>query len=124
MANPNIVNVSNIYGVTTTIYTITTGTSYDTFVLNPANSGKIYKINTILFCNRSTGQSRQIFCDLVQNSDGSTISTLIHGVNLPPKSNFILTSKSAMIYVPEDRDLRTRATDNSVSVICSYEEIS
>ena len=124
MANPNIVNVSNIYGVTTTIYTITTSTSYETFVTNSANSGKIYKINTILFCNRNNSNSRQIFCDLVQNSDGSTISTIIHGVNLPPKTNFILTSKSAMIYVPEDRDLRTRATGNDVSVICSYEEIS
>ena len=124
MANPNIVNVSNIYGVTTTIYTITTSTSYETFVTNSANSGKIYKINTILFCNRNNANSRQIFCDLVQNSNDDTISTIIHGVNLPPKTNFILTSKSAMIYVPEDRDLKTRATGNDVSVICSYEEIS
>tara|TARA_B100000424_G_C22767580_1_gene413523 strand:- start:141 stop:509 length:369 start_codon:yes stop_codon:yes gene_type:complete len=122
MANPNIVNVSNIYGVTTTIYNINFG-QYEAFVTNSVNSGKIYKINTILFCNRDNSNSRQIFCDL-QDTNSNIISTLIHGVNLPPRSNFILTSKSAMIYVPEDRVLKTRATGNSVSVICSYEEIS
>tara|TARA_B100002019_G_C21274145_1_gene604196 strand:- start:8281 stop:8655 length:375 start_codon:yes stop_codon:yes gene_type:complete len=124
MANPNIVNVANIYGKTS--YQSSLTTSNQVLVTNNPNSNKIFKINTIIFCNRGAGASNQIYCDLTQHTGGSTLSTLVHGVNLPPRTNFVLTSKSAMIYLPEDRDLRVRvgSTSSAVDVVCSYEEIS
>ena len=49
MANPNIVNVTAIYGITT--YLTPSGTSAVVLVANPANSGKIFKINQLTAAN-------------------------------------------------------------------------
>ena len=52
MANPNIVNVTTIYG-TTTYYT-PTGTTAVVLLANTASSGKVYKINQIVAANTTT----------------------------------------------------------------------
>ena len=49
MANPNIVNVTTIYGTTT--YLTPSGTSAVVLLPNAASSGKVYKINEIVATN-------------------------------------------------------------------------
>lgn len=121
MANPNIVNVSSIYGKTEYLHNI--GTSNSTIVTNTANSNKIFKINTILFTGRSG--SVTITCEMYVNSTNTLATTLCSNINIPADTTFILTSKSAMLYLTEDRDIRVRAgSANKIGVVVSYEEIS
>jgi len=49
MANPNIVNVSAIYGTTT--YFTPSGTTAVVLLPNAASSGKVFKINQIVAAN-------------------------------------------------------------------------
>jgi hypothetical protein len=49
MANPNIVNVSAIYGTTT--YFTPSGTTAVVLLPNAASSGKVFKINQIVASN-------------------------------------------------------------------------
>ena len=120
MANPNIVNVANIFGKTDFLHNITTTNS--TVTTNSASSNKIFKINTILFCARVEST---VTCEMFVNSTNTLATTLCQNINLPTNTTFVLTSKSAMLYLPEDRDLRVRSSsDNNIGVVISYEEIS
>jgi hypothetical protein len=49
MANPNIVNVTTIYGNTSSVSLTTT--SATSLVSNAASSGKVFKINSIVAAN-------------------------------------------------------------------------
>ena len=49
MANPNIVNVTSIYGQTT--YAALTTTITTVLLANSAASGKVFKINSIMVAN-------------------------------------------------------------------------
>ena len=67
MANPNLLGISNVVGVTTNIVIGTTevGTGYQT-VLSNAESGKVYKIVSILAANKTT--SNYCRCQLKHGS--------------------------------------------------------
>ena len=64
MANPNIVNVTTIYG-TTTYYT-PSGTSAVVLLPNAASSGKVYKINQIVVAN-TTGTAANATVSIYTN---------------------------------------------------------
>tara|TARA_B100001057_G_scaffold403520_1_gene415865 strand:+ start:83 stop:460 length:378 start_codon:yes stop_codon:yes gene_type:complete len=125
MANPNIVNVSSIYGKTEYLHNLSDGGGSHTHTLvnNLSNSGKILKINTLMVC--AVG-SRQVFV-AVYNGTGTTLqSRIIHGTSVERGSSLVLISKSAMMYLPEDKSIKIGQTNgnNSLEFICSYEEIS
>jgi hypothetical protein len=121
MANPNIVNVTTIFGKTFT-NTITTGNVIQ--VANPASSGNVFKINSILITNNFNNDST-ISLEL-NNADGTgTAVRLANVITVPSNSTLVAIDKSTSFYLEEDTSIKANTTiSNSVQLAISYEIIS
>lgn len=118
MANPNIVNVSTIYG-NTAIQSCTTATT--SIVSNPSSSNKILKINSLSVANINTVSS-SVSVEL--NQAGANVF-LARSVVVPANSALVVMGKDSAIYLLENHSIQITAAANSVMhAVCSYEEIS
>lgn len=130
MANPNIVNVTTIYG-TTTYYT-PTGTTAVVLLANAASSGKVYKINQIVASNTTAtacNASVSIYTNgaVAQGSapSGGTAYPVVSAVAVPGNASLICVDKSTAIYLMEGTSISvTSATGSSLTFSISYEDIS
>lgn len=119
MANPNIVNVTSIYGKTVTLAPTTTPTD---IVTNVVGSAKIIKINSLIIANINGTSDADITVSLYRNS---IEHKLAHTVSVPADSTFIALAKDASIYLEEGDAIRLTASANTMlNAICSYEDIS
>ena len=59
MANPNLLGISNVVGVTTNIVigTSDVGTGFQTVLSNASSSGKVLKLVSVLATNKTTGNA-------------------------------------------------------------------
>lgn len=123
MANPNIVNVSDIRGKTATLALTTTA---QTLVSNPASSGKIFKINVISVANIDGGNSEDVTVNYYSQDDIAGTSTAIAStISVPPDASVTVLSKDTSIYLEEDKSIGAFAGgNNDLVAIVSYEEIS
>lgn len=120
MAAPNIVNTSIIYGKTTGI--LLTSTSSDLLV-NPSNSGKVLKINSLYLSNNTTISVTAT----ISWNNGTTSFILIKDVVIPSNSVLVLIDKNAPLYLEENYKLIgiSDADGNLfINATISYEEIS
>lgn len=124
MAAPNIVQVSTIYAKTNTA-NLTTNTA-TMVVNNPASSGKVFKINTIIVSNANNSNSHVVTIGYYNQDDlGGTQTEVIKDVTVPNNATVIITDKNSTLYLEEDRSLGATANiANNIKVICSFEEIS
>lgn len=120
MANPNIVNVSNIYGKVAGLVVTTTNSA---IVSNTTGSGKILKINSLLVSNVNGATSADVTVDVFKNQ--TTAFRLAFTVAVPNDSTLVVLSKDSGIYLEENDSVRVQASANSfLEALCSYEEIS
>jgi len=127
MAAPNIVGVSTIRGKSNVANLTTTSSS---IVVNPVNSGQVFKINTIMISNVDGTNAGNVSVELfkfgAQNtSTGSGNATygIANSVTVPAKSSLDVMSKS--IYLEEGDHLKAKAdANNRLHLITSFEEIS
>ena len=120
MANPNIVNVTEIYGKTVTGYASTIN-SYP--LENPVSSGKVFKVNSIIIANVDGTNSADITCELNDLSLEQTVF-LAKTITVPADATLIVLSKDTSIYLEEGDTLSISASANGdLSYIISYEEI-
>lgn len=127
MAAPNIVAVSTIRGKSNVANLTTTSSS---IVVNPVNSGQVFKINTIMISNVDGTNAGNVSVELfkfgAQNtSTGSGNATygIANSVTVPAKSSLDVMSKS--IYLEEGDQLKAKAdANNRLHLITSFEEIS
>lgn len=118
MANPNIVNVTNIYGQTVAGDLSTT--SLATIVSNSSGSGKIFKVNSLIISNYNTISSPVNVAVTISD----VIYPLANSILVSPNSSLIVVSKDTPIYLTENQLFYAYAEVNStLSYICSYEEI-
>jgi len=130
MANPNIVNVTTIYG-TTTYYT-PTGTTSVVLLANAAASGKVYKINQIVASNTTasaTNATVAIYSNgaVAQGSapTGGTSYPVVNAISVPGNASLICVDKSTAIYLTEGTSIVvTSAVANYITFTISYEDIS
>lgn len=116
MSNPNIVNVTSIYGTTSVQAVTTTATA---IVTNAAASGSVYKIDSLIISNNDTS-IRTVTIDVYRASTAYAIST---AVNIPIGGMYDVLSK--FIYLNEGDALRlTAGTNSTLTAVCSYEVIS
>ena len=121
MANPNIVNVTSIYGKTTGL---TLTTSYQDIVTNAQNSGKILKINTLIINNIDGTNAASVTGQIVTTSV-VFVGYLANTISVPADSSLVLISKDTSIYLEENMKIRLLASAGSdLSATISYEEIS
>ena len=118
MADPNIVNVTSIYGKTHSALLDTTLTT--TQVTCAAN--KILKINSIIVANIDGSSSADV--TVYYSPNGGTRRAIAKGVAVPAKSTLVVLGKDSPIYLNESDLIEAGASEvNDLEIIISYEEL-
>ncbi len=119
MANPNIVQVSNIVGNTAVANVTTSATS---IVTNSSGSGKIYKLNGILVTNVDGTNTATITVDLYRSSVAYVMTS---NVAVTSNTTYTPIDKTLSLYLLEGDSLRVTANANSrLQAVATWEEIS
>ena len=123
MANPNIVNVSTIYGKTAGVDLANTSA---TLVLdNASSSGKVLKINTLNVANYGAAAANVSISWYSAASLGGTAYAIAANLTVPIGSTLNIIDKSSQYYLEENQSLgATASSGNTLVVTCSYEDIS
>lgn len=127
MANPNIVNVSAIYGNTSTTLLSTTATPFATALIsNASGSGKVYKVNSIVVANVNGTAAADITINIYSAASlGGTATAIASTISVPADATLIVTDKNSTFYLLEDKSVGAVAgTANALVVTCSWEEIN
>lgn len=124
MANPNIVNVTDIRGKTVVANLTTTNATL--VVENVAASGKVFKINSLIVSNVDGSSPADITVSLYSEDNiGGTATQIVSTVSVPADASLVVISKDTSIYLEEDKSIgATASAANDLKVVCSYEEIS
>ena len=123
MANPNIVNVSAIYGnVNSASLTTTSATQ---LASNAASSGTILKIDSIVVAN-TTGATATITINVYsQASLGGTAYPIASQISVPAYATLIVTDKSTAFYLMENMSVgATAGTASALVATITWEQIS
>lgn len=125
MANPNIVGVTSIIGITTMVSIGNTNTS-NVIVSNASNSNRVLKINTVLAANVDGVNSVDITVKLTDQAAGAGASFAIaNTISVPADATLVVLGKDAPIYLQENMSIIALASAaNDANIICSYEQIS
>lgn len=123
MANPNIKNLTTVYGNTAGVLEIqTTSTS---IVSNASNSGTVYKINAIYIANTHASLDSDITIEIYDDTNTSVVGYLTKNMNVPQGNAVVPLSKDAPIYINEGFSVRLQSSVSAaLSAIISYEVIS
>ncbi len=94
---------------------------------NPASSGKVYKVNTILVANRETNANAvnvtvNLYSGAAITGTGIYLTNLI---SVPGFSTLVISDKSTSFYLEENKSIGIKSgTSNGLASLISYEEIS
>lgn len=131
MANPNITNVTAIYGNTT--YLTPSATTAVVLLPNAASSGKVFKINQIVAANVNGSSAVNTTVSIYTNGavaqgsapSGGTAFPIVSTVSVPATASLIVTDKTTAIYLQEGTSIIvTSGTASGITYSISYEEIS
>lgn len=131
MANPNIVNVTTIYGKTT--YLTPSATTAVVLLPNAAASGKVLKINQIVAANVNGSAAVDTTVSIYTNgavAQGSAPSSgtaypIVSTISVPADASLIVADKTTAIYLEEGTSITvTSGTASGITYSISYEEIS
>ena len=123
MANPNIVNVTSIYGNTTYLTPSTTSATTWT-TLTPA-SGTVNKVNNIVAAN-VTGSAVAVTVSINSaTGGGGTAYDIAYQISVPANASLIIIDKTTSIYVGESQSIVvTVGTGSAIELTSSYEAIT
>ena len=124
MANPNIVNVSAIYGNNSTTSLSTTNAT--SIINNAASSGKVYKVNSIVVANVDGSTAADITINIYSQDDlGGTAYAIASTISVPADASLIVTDKTTSFYLKEDQSVGAIAgTASDLVVTASWEELN
>jgi hypothetical protein len=123
MANPDLKNLNNVYGIgegAVNIPTTPTG-----ILVNAGSSGFVYKINSIYVSNIHSSLDADITLDIYDTVSSSIMGYFTKNMNVPNTNSIVPVSQDAPVYLNEGKTLRaTASVPSGLSVIVSYEAIS
>jgi hypothetical protein len=124
VANPNIVNVTAIYGKSAVVDLTTTNATL--VVENTAASGKVLKINSLIISNVDGTNAADITISLYSEDNiGGTATEIVSTVSVPADASLVVIDKNTSIYLEEDKSIgATAGSASDLKVVVSYEEIS
>ena len=124
MAAPNIVNVTAIYGNSSSVSLSTT--SATSLASNAASSGKAYKINSIVVANTNGSSAANITINVYSAAAlGGTAFPIASTISVPANASLIIVDKTTSFYLLENQSIgATAGTANYLTVTTSWEEIS
>lgn len=123
MANPNIVNVTSIYGSTS--YLVPTGTTATTWTALTPATGTVNKIDNIVASN-VTGSAAAITVSINSaTGGGGTAYRIAYQISVPANASLIITDKTTAFYVGEAQSVVvTSGTASAIELTSSFEAIS
>jgi len=130
MANPNIVNVTVINGVTT--YLTPSVITAVVLLPNAAASNKVFKINQIVVAN-TTGTAANTTVSIYTNGavaqgsapTGGTAFPVASAISVPGNASLIVVDKTTAIYLQEGTSITvTSGTGSALTYSISYEDIT
>ena len=94
-------------------------------VTNPASSGKVLKINSLVASGIGETTGVTVKLHNVAAGAGATVS-IATTVSVPTFSTLVVISKENSIYVQENQSISAfkQANAGDIDVICGYEDIS
>ena len=124
MAAPNIVNVATITAKTDTA--LLTGTSAVNALNNPASSGKVLKVNSLVISNVDASAAATITIGIYPQDDiAGTAVVYANAVSVAPNSFLVAIDKDVGMYLEEDTSLGvTASAANDLTYTITYEELS
>jgi hypothetical protein len=131
MANPNIVNVTAIYGNTT--YLTPSGTSAVVLLPNASGSNKVFKIESLVATNANTTTAVNATVAIYTNGgvaqgsapSGGTAYPIASTVSVPANSSMVVVDKSTGFYLQENTSISvTTSSGSQLTFTVSYEDIS
>jgi hypothetical protein len=123
MANPNIVNVSAIYGNTT--YLTPANTTANVLLANAAASGTVLKVNQIVASNTTSSAATTTVSVNTAAAGSGTSYPIAGAISVPANASLIVVDKTTQLYLLEDKSiLVTSGTSSAITYTISYETIS
>jgi hypothetical protein len=122
MAAPNLNSPTTITGKTA--YATPANTSEATLLTNAAGSGKALRLTAITVANLGIGAA-DITVSIYSAAAGGTEYRLASTVAVPAYATLVLLGRDSSVWIEEDRRITVRSSAaNSLTVVCSYEEVS
>ena len=123
MANPNIVNVSSIYGSTN--YLIPSTTSATTWTALTPASNTVNKIDNIVASNVTASAATVTVAIISAAAGAGTNYRLIYQVTVPTNAAIVIVDKSTAFYLGEAQSIVvTVGTASAIELTASYEAIT
>ena len=133
MSNPNIVNVTSIYGnvayVTPSTTGATTSWTYNGSTsltgLTPA-SGTVNRITSIVVSN-TTASAATATVQVANNATfgSGTAYSLAYQISVPANASLIVTDKTTSFYITENQSVGvTSGTGSALTYVATFEAIS
>ena len=130
MAAPNLVNVATITGKV--YFDALADTNLTSLVLNPASSGKVFKINTLTAANVDGTSAATVDVSIHPSTTtavGSTVSStgysIASTITVPADATLVVISKDTSIYLEESQVLAIKSSAaDDIHFVVSYEELS
>lgn len=123
MANPNILNVSSIYGNTSYLIPSTTGATTWT-ALTPA-AGTVNKIGNIVASNVTASVVAVTVAINSAAAGAGTNYRLVYQVPVPVNASIVVADKSTAFYLGEAQSIVvTVGTGSAIELTASYEAIT
>lgn len=124
MANPNIVNVTSIYGNTTYLIPSSGSTATTWTALTPA-SGTVNKVNNIVAANVTASAVAVTVSINSATGGGGTAYDIAYQISVPANASLIIIDKTTSIYVGESQSIVvTVGTGSAIELTSSYEAIT
>ena len=123
MANPNIVNVTSIYGNTS--YLIPATSSVTTWTALTPAAGTVNKLDSIVASN-VTGSAVPVTVSINSAvSGGGTAYRIAYQINVPANASLIIVDKTTALYVGESQSIVvTVGTGAAIELTAAYEAIT
>jgi hypothetical protein len=123
MANPNIVNVTTINGVTT--FLTPANTTANVLLSNAASSNLVFKINNIVAAN-TTGSAANTSVSIDNAAAGAgTDFAIVSAVSVPANASLIAVDKTTSFYLMENQSIVVQSgTSSAITYTISYESIA
>ena len=123
MANPNIVAVVSIFGMTTGITMSTTANTV--LLVNATSSGKVFKIESVLAANVTSAATNVVFGINTSATGGGTTFEMAQNISVPSSATLSIIDKNNTFYLLENQSLVGSASaSSSIDLVISYEDIS
>jgi hypothetical protein len=132
MANPNLVNVTQIYGQTNFLTPANTSTLV--LIANTSGSGNVFKVNQIVASNTSNTAANATV--LLYTSGAVTSGNLVvtsssnafavaSNISVPAYASLIVVDKTTSTYLLENNAFVVASgTNNAITFSVSYEQMS